>query len=107
MLLRQRAPASRVDRVTSLTGQVRNSDTRRSHSASADTSSEESCRGGAHRDREQQAHDPQIPRGPREEAFGVYLRDLHHLPGPKIRRLRSVPEEQWFPRGRKDCDPRF
>jgi hypothetical protein len=21
--------------------------------------------------------------------------------------LRSVPEEQWFPRGREDCDPRF
>jgi hypothetical protein len=29
------------------------------------------------------------------------------LLGPKIRRLRSVPEEQWFPRGREDCDPRF
>jgi hypothetical protein len=60
-----------------------------------------------HREREQQARDPQVPRGPRAEAFGVYLRDLHHLPGPKIRRLWSVPEEQWFPRGREDCDPRF
>jgi hypothetical protein len=50
-------------------------------------------------EREQHAHDPQIPRGPRAEAFGVYLRDLCHLPGLKIRRLRSVPEEQWFPRG--------
>jgi hypothetical protein len=58
-------------------------------------------------EREQQAHDPQVPRGTRAEAFGVYLRDLRHLPGPKIRRLRSVPEEQWFPRGREDCDPRF
>jgi hypothetical protein len=29
------------------------------------------------------------------------------LPEPKIRHLRSVPEEQWFPRGREDCDPRF
>jgi hypothetical protein len=35
------------------------------------------------------------------------LRDLRHLPGPKIRRLRSVPEDQWFPRGREECDPRF
>jgi hypothetical protein len=50
--LRQRAPASRADRVTSLTGQVWTSDTRRSHSASVDTSSEESCHGGAHRERE-------------------------------------------------------
>jgi hypothetical protein len=58
-------------------------------------------------EREQQAHDPQILRGPRAEAFGVYLRDLRHLLGPKIRRLRSVPEEQCFPRGREDCDPRF
>jgi hypothetical protein len=44
-------------------------------------------------EREQQAHDPQIPRGPWVEAFGVYLRDLRHLPGPEIRRLRSVLEE--------------
>jgi hypothetical protein len=29
------------------------------------------------------------------------------LPGPKIRRLRSVPEDQWFPRAREECDPRF
>jgi hypothetical protein len=58
-------------------------------------------------EREQQAHDPQIPRGPRAEAFGVYLCDLRHLPGPKIRRLRSVPEKQWFPLGREDYDPRF
>jgi hypothetical protein len=29
------------------------------------------------------------------------------LLGPKIRRLRSVPEDQWFPRGREDCDPKF
>jgi hypothetical protein len=29
------------------------------------------------------------------------------LLGPKIRRLRSVPEEQWFPHGREDGDPRF
>jgi hypothetical protein len=29
------------------------------------------------------------------------------LPGPKIRRLMSVPEEQLFPRGREDCEPRF
>jgi hypothetical protein len=57
--------------------------------------------------REQQALDPQLPRGPRAEAFGVYLRDLRHLPGSKIRRLRSVPEDQWFPRGREECDPRF
>jgi hypothetical protein len=106
MSLKQRAPASKADRVTSLTGQVRTSDMRRSHSASADTSSEESYRGGAH-EREQQAHDSQIPRGPRAEAFGIYLRDLHHLPGPKIRRLMSVPEEQLFPRGREDCEPRF
>jgi hypothetical protein len=58
-------------------------------------------------EREQQAHDRQVPRGPRAEAFGVYLRDLRHLPGPKIWQLRSVPEEQWFQRGREDCDPRF
>jgi hypothetical protein len=58
-------------------------------------------------EREQQALDPQLPRGPRAEAFGVYLCDLRHLPGPKIRRLRSVPEEQWFPRAREECDPRF
>jgi hypothetical protein len=58
-------------------------------------------------EREQQSHDPQVPRGPREEAFGVYLRDLRHLLGPKIQRLRSVPEEQRFPRGQEDCDPRF
>jgi hypothetical protein len=50
---------------------------------------------------------PPDPRGPQAEAFGVYLRDLCHLLGPKIRRLRSVPEDQWFPRGREDCDPRF
>jgi hypothetical protein len=60
------------------------------------------------RERErEQAHDPQVPRGPRAEAFGIYLCDLRHLPGLKIRRLRSVPEEQWFPRGREDCDPLF
>jgi hypothetical protein len=59
------------------------------------------------REREQQALDPQLPRGPRAEAFEVYLRDLRHLPGPKIRRLRSVPEDQWFPRGREECDPWF
>jgi hypothetical protein len=29
------------------------------------------------------------------------------LPGQKIRRLRSVPEDQWFPRGHEECDPRF
>jgi hypothetical protein len=57
--------------------------------------------------REQHALDPQLPRGPRAEAFGVYLCDLRHLPGLKIRRLRSVPEDQWFPRGREECDPRF
>jgi hypothetical protein len=55
MSLRQRTPASRADRVTSLTGQVRTSDARRSHSVSADTSSEESCRGGAHRERERES----------------------------------------------------
>jgi hypothetical protein len=59
------------------------------------------------REREQQALDPQLPRGPRAEAFEVYLRDLRHLPGPKIRRLRSVPEDQWFPRAREECDPWF
>jgi hypothetical protein len=59
------------------------------------------------REREQQALDPQLPRGPRAEAFGVYLCDLCHLPGPKIRRLRSVPENQWFPQDREECDPRF
>jgi hypothetical protein len=37
----------------------------------------------------------------------VYLRDLRNLPGPKIRRLRSVHEDQWFPRGREECNPRF
>jgi hypothetical protein len=58
-------------------------------------------------EREQQALDPQLPRGPRAEAFGVYIRDLRHLPGPKIRRLRSVPEDQWFLRAREECDPRF
>jgi hypothetical protein len=45
------------------------------------------------REREQQALDPQLPRGPRAEDFRVYLRDLRHLSGPKIRRLRSVPED--------------
>jgi hypothetical protein len=59
------------------------------------------------REREQQALDPQLPRGPRAEAFGVYLRYLRHFPVPKIRRLRSVPEDQWFPRAREECDPRF
>jgi hypothetical protein len=59
------------------------------------------------REREQQALNPQLPRGPRAEAFGVYLRDLRHLPGPKIRKLRSVPKDQWFPRAREECDPRF
>jgi hypothetical protein len=29
------------------------------------------------------------------------------LHGPKIQQLRSVPEDQWFPRGREECDPRF
>jgi hypothetical protein len=58
-------------------------------------------------EREQQAHEAQVPIGPQVEAFVVYLRDLRNLPGPKIRRLRSVPEEQWFPRGREECDPRF
>jgi hypothetical protein len=58
-------------------------------------------------EREQQAHEPQVPRGPRAEAFGVYLRDLRNLPGSKIRPLRSVLEDQWFPRGREECDPRF
>jgi hypothetical protein len=82
-------------------------DTRRSHSTAADTTSEESCSRGAHTEREQQAHDPQLRRGPRKEAFGLYLRDLRHLPGLKIRRLRSVPEDQWFPRRRENCDPRF
>jgi hypothetical protein len=43
---------------------------------------------------EQQAHEPQVPRGPEAEAFGVYLHDLRNLPGPKIQRLRSVPEDQ-------------
>jgi hypothetical protein len=33
--------------------------------------------------------------------------DLWNLPGPKIRHLRSVPEDQWFPRGHEECDPRF
>jgi hypothetical protein len=37
----------------------------------------------------------------------VYLRDLRNLPGLKIGQLRSVPEDQWFPRGREECDPRF
>jgi hypothetical protein len=82
-------------------------DTRRSYSAAADTTSEESCSRGAHIEREQQALDPQLPRGPRAEAFRVYLRDLRHLPGPKIRRLRSVPEDQGFSRGREECEPRF
>jgi hypothetical protein len=59
------------------------------------------------REREQQAHDPQVPRGPRAEAFGVYLRDHRPLPRPKIWWLRSVPKDQWFPCGREDCDPRF
>jgi hypothetical protein len=58
-------------------------------------------------EREHQVHEPQLPRGPQVEAFGVYIRDLWNLPGPKIRRLRSVPEDEWFPRGREDCDPRF
>jgi hypothetical protein len=44
-------------------------------------------------EREQQAHEPQVPRGPRAEAFGVYLRDLRNFPGSKIRRLRSVLED--------------
>jgi hypothetical protein len=44
-------------------------------------------------EQEQQAHDPQILRGPRAEAFGVYVCDLRHLLGSKIRRLWSVPEE--------------
>jgi hypothetical protein len=44
-------------------------------------------------EQEQQAHDPQIPRGPRAEAFSVYVCDLRHLLGSKIRRLWSVPEE--------------
>jgi hypothetical protein len=56
---------------------------------------------------EQQAHEPQVPRGPRAEAFGVYLRDLRNLLGLKIWRLRSVPEDWWFPRGHEECDPRF
>jgi hypothetical protein len=56
---------------------------------------------------EQQVHEPQVPRGPRVEAFGVYLCDLRNLPGPKIQRLRSVLEDQWFPCGREECDPRF
>jgi hypothetical protein len=58
-------------------------------------------------EREQQALDPQLPRGPRAEAFGVYLCDLRHLSGPKIWKLRSVPEDQWFPRAKEECDPRF
>jgi hypothetical protein len=57
--------------------------------------------------REQLARDPQVSRGPRAEAFGIYLCDLRHLPGPKIRWLRSIPKEQWFPCGREDCHPRF
>jgi hypothetical protein len=105
--VRQRAPDRRAVRVTTLASQVRTSDTRWSHTATADTATEESCSRGAHREREQQALDPQLPRDPRAEAFGVYLRDLRHLPGPKIRRLRSVPEDQWFPRAREECDPRF
>jgi hypothetical protein len=32
---------------------------------------------------------------------------LWNFPGPKIWRLRSVPEDQWFPRGHDECDPRF
>jgi hypothetical protein len=61
----------------------------------------------SHREREKQALNPQLPRGPRAEAFGVYLCDLRHLPGLKIRKLRSVPEDQWFSRAREECDPRF
>jgi hypothetical protein len=83
----------RAVRVTTLTSQVRTSDTRWSHTATADTATEESCSRRAHREREQQALDPQLPRGPRAEALGVYLRDLRHLSGPKIRWLRSVPED--------------
>jgi hypothetical protein len=58
-------------------------------------------------EREQQVHKPRVPRCPRAEAFGVYIRDLRNLPGPKIRRLRSVPKDQWFPRQREECDPWF
>jgi hypothetical protein len=32
---------------------------------------------------------------------------MRNLPGPKIWRLRSVPEDEWFPCGLEDCDPRF
>jgi hypothetical protein len=59
---------------------------------------------------EQQAqplHGPELPRGPRAKAFSVYIRNLRNLPRTKIRRLRSVPEDEWFPCGREDCDPHF
>jgi hypothetical protein len=59
---------------------------------------------------EQQAqlvHGLELPRGLRAGDFSVYIRDLRNLPGPKIMGLKSVLEDEWFPRGREDCDPRF
>jgi hypothetical protein len=49
--VRQRAPDRRAVRVTTLTRQVRTSDTRWSHTATADTAPEESCSRGAHKER--------------------------------------------------------
>jgi hypothetical protein len=58
-------------------------------------SSEESCNRGAHRERAAGSR-PLATQKTTSRAFGVYLHDLRHLPGPKIQRLRSVREDQWF-----------
>jgi hypothetical protein len=50
-LVRQTTPDHRAVRDTTLIGQVRTSDTRWSHTATADTATEESCSRGAHRER--------------------------------------------------------
>jgi hypothetical protein len=49
--VRQRALDHRAARVTTLARQVRTSDTRWSHTATADTATEESCSRGAHSER--------------------------------------------------------
>jgi hypothetical protein len=59
---------------------------------------------------EHQAHPiqgPELPSDPWAEAFNVFIRDLRNLLWPKIRRLRSMAEDEWFPHGREDSDPRF
>jgi hypothetical protein len=62
----------------------------------------------------EQEQQDQLEQGPeiqivsrRIEAFRVYLRDLRSLSEPNMRKLRCVPEDEWFPRGREECDPRF